>query len=229
MEVKRFSREIKLALLQRIMSTTIYQQRFIQKRKEQGLCLKCGNPLDREGAYCISCNKYLNEQQTLLRYWYQEHGICPRCGKNDLFGDEKVCLECNAKSYEVTMKSRERLGKEHYSQKHSEWARNEHQRRISEGICTRCGKRKADGGYKTCGICRAKTRNYKRIKYGKPERSERYEQGLCYFCDNPIKEGYKVCEKHYQMNIEKLDNEKCRKATEDIKSDMKKYFVGGRK
>lgn len=228
MEAKRFSREIKLALLQKIMNKTIYQKRFIQKRKERVLCLKCGKPLDRDGLYCIDCRKYITEQNTLARHWYQEHGICPRCGKNELFGDEKVCIECNAKAYEVTMRSRERLGKEHYNQQHNEWARNKHQKRIDEGICTRCGKRKADGGYKTCGICRAKTRNYKRIKYGKPDRSERYKQGLCYFCDSPIKEGYKVCEKHYRMNIDKLDNEKCRKATEDIKSNMK-YFIGGRK
>lgn len=191
--------------------------------------MKCGKPLDRDGAYCADCRKYLTKQNTLARYWYQEHGICPRCGKNELFGDEKVCVECNAKAYEITMRSREKLGKEHYNSKHSEWARNEHQRRIAEGICTRCGKRKAGGGYKTCGICRSKTRNYKRIKYGKPDRGERYEQGLCYFCDNSVKDGYKVCEKHYRMNIEKLNSEKCSKATEDIKKDMKKYFIGGRK
>lgn len=219
MEVKRFSREIKLALLQRIMATTIYQKRLIQKRKEQGLCLKCGKPLDREGTYCISCNNYLNEQQTLLRHWYQEHGICPRCGKNDLFGDEKNCPECAAKKYEATMRRRGKLGKEHYNSQHNEWARIEHQRRISEGICTRCGKRKAYGGYKTCGICREKTRNYKRRKHGKPDRGERCNQGLCYFCDSPIKEGYKVCEKHYQMNVDKARSQKAGEARKKLIND----------
>ena len=72
--------------------------------------------------------------------------------------------------------------------------------------------RKADYGYKTCGICREKIRNYKRIKYGKPDRSERYKQGLCYFCDNPIKDGYKVCEKHYKMNVEKSHSQKAKEA-----------------
>lgn len=207
------------------MATTIYLQKFRQKRKEQGLCLNCGSILDREGIYCIQCRKNKTEEATIIRHWYQEHGICPRCGKNDLFGDEKVCLECNAKAYETTMKSREKLGKEHYNNQHNEWARNEHQRRIEEGICTRCGKRKADKGYKTCGICRVKTRNYKRIKCGKPDRRERTEQGLCYFCDSPVKAGYKVCEKHYQMNLEKLNNEKCRKARENIKKEINTYFT----
>lgn len=188
------------------------------------MCLACGKQLDREGVYCIECRKKKTKENTETRHWYQEHRICPRCGKNDLFGDEKVCLECNAKAYEITIRSRERLGREHYNNQHNEWARNEHQKRIEQGICTRCGKRNADVGYKTCGICRAKTRNYKRIKYGKPDRKDRAVQGLCYFCDSPIKEGYKVCEKHYQMNLEKLDNEKCRNVTENIKSKQRAIF-----
>lgn len=214
---------------QRIMSTTTTYQKRFKTRKEQGLCLKCGKSLDRDGVYCVACRKYITEQEALLRHWYQDNGICPRCGKNSLIGDEKQCPECNAKMYKINTRSRKRLGKEHCNQQHNEWARKEHQRRISEGICTRCGKRKADSGYKTCGICRAKIRNYRRIKYKKPDRSERQEQGLCYFCDNPVKEGYKVCEKHYQMNLEKLDNEKCRQATKNMKLDMKKYFIGGKK
>lgn len=209
------------------MATTIYQKRFIKRRKEQGLCLKCGNPLDREGTYCKNCKDIVTKEIMELRHWYQDNKICPRCRKNDLFGDEKICPECNAKAYEITMRSRERLGAEHYNNQHNEWARNNHQKRIEQGICTRCGKRNADSGYKTCGICRTKTRNYKRIKYGKTDRSERAKQGLCYFCDNPIKEGYKVCEKHYQMNIDKLDNDKCRESKEKIKKMNKIYFVKG--
>lgn len=178
---------------------------------------------------CAECAEKQKIYQRETREYLRNMGLCPRCGKNKLFGDEKECPECNAKSYEITMRSREKLGKEHYNNQHNEWARNEHQKRIEQGICTRCGRRKADEGYKTCGICRAKTRNYKRIKYGKPDRNERAERGLCYFCDNPIKYGYKVCEKHYKMNLEKLDNDKCRKATEDMKKEMKIYFIGGKK
>ena len=87
---------------------------------------------------------------------------------------------------------------------------------IERGICTRCRKRKADYGYKTCGICREKIRNYKRIKYGKPDRSERYEQGLCYFCNSPVKDGYKVCEKHYQMNVENSHSQKANEARKNL-------------
>lgn len=208
------------------MATSIYQKRFIERRKEQGLCLKCGKPIDRHGTFCTDCRKVINTDAYEIRHWYQDHGICPRCRKNDLFGDEKVCLECGAKEYGITMRSRERLGKEHYNNRHNEWARKEHKRRIEQGICTRCGKRKVDSGYKTCGICRTKDNRTRKIRLGeKPNRSERYKQGLCYFCDNPVKGGYKVCEKHYHMNLQKLDNDRCRKMTEDLKKDMKKYFM----
>lgn len=101
----------------------------------------------------------------------------------------------------------------HSTQSHP---KKQHHKRIKLGICTRCGKREADAGYKTCGICRVKTRNYKRLKYGKPNRSERYKQGLCYFCDNPIKDGYKVCEKHYQMNVEKSNSSKAKDARKEL-------------
>lgn len=188
------------------------------------MCLKCGNPLDREGIYCAECRRVINSGQHDRREWYREHGICPRCGKNDIMGDEGMCPECRARSYEVNMRSRERLGKDHYNATHSQWARNEHQRRIAEGICTRCGKRKADGGYKTCGICRERDRNKKLMKYGKPDRKDRAAQGLCFFCDNPIKDGYKVCEKHYQMCIAHLDDERCKKATEKMKKQMNVFY-----
>ena len=74
---------------------------------------------------------------------------------------------------------------------------------VEQGICTRCRKVKAEYGYKTCRTCRLKLRDFKRMKYGKPNRQERYKDGLCFFCDNPIKAGYKVCEKHYNACVEK--------------------------
>ena len=132
-------------------------------------------------------------------------------------GEEKICPECSAEMYVTNNRSRERLGKEHYNSVHAEWSRKTHAKRIELGICTRCGKRKSDYGFKTCGICRNKDKEYKQAKYGKPDRKERCKQGLCYFCDNPIKPGYKTCEKHYQMNLEKSRNKKCKEARQEMK------------
>ena len=198
------------------MATSIYQRRLLENRKTNGLCIDCGNSLDRDGVRCVKCNTKHNEESKEDRKWYIENGICPRCRKNIIFGAENMCAECSAYAYEITMNSRERLGKEHYNKVHKEWSKRTHHEMIQKGICTRCRKRKADYGYKTCGICRERIRNYKRIKYGKPDRSERYKQGLCYFCDNPIKDGYKVCEKHYKMNVEKSLSQKAKEARREL-------------
>lgn len=201
------------------MATTIYQKRLLERRKTNGLCIDCGIELDRDGVRCVKCNTKHNEKNKADRKWYRENGICPRCRKNTLFGDEKECIECRATKYENTINSRERLGREHYNEVHKEWSKRTHHEMIERGICTRCRKRNADYGYKTCGICRGKIRNYKRIKYRKPDRRERYEQGLCYFCDNPIKDRYRVCEKHYQMNVEKARSQNADKARKNLVKD----------
>lgn len=182
------------------MYNRIYYQNRIRKAKENNTCPNCGKEMDRDGFYCKECvvkrSKYISDK----RKDFKEMGLCPRCGNVELFGDEKQCPECSAKQYANIIRTRDR---QHYNQLHREWSRKTHSEMIENGICTRCRKRKADYGYKTCGICRNELREYKRIKYGKPDRQERYKQGLCFFCDNPLKIGYKVCEKHYQMNVEK--------------------------
>lgn len=208
----------KLALLLKNMATSIYTMNYLKRLKEQGLCVSCRKPLDRDGVRCISCNEKRRIYENETRHMYAENGICPRCRREKLFGDEKACLECNAKIYEW---HRKRVSNEEcrlkYNEKQRELQKNIYHKRIELGICTRCGKRKADNGCKTCGICRAKIRETKR-RNSKPvmTKEERFEKGLCFWCDNPRKEGYKVCEKHYQMNIEKLDNENVRKARNEI-------------
>lgn len=197
------------------MAKNIYVQRMREKRKQNNLCLACGKELDREGIYCLSCRDKINTDVKETRKWYQDNGICPRCRKNKLFGDEKNCPECTAYAYTMIMPKREQ-NREHYNETHAEWSRRKHQEMIEKGICTRCRKRKSDYGYKTCGICRNEGREYKRMKYGKPSRAERHTKGLCYFCDKPIKQGYKVCEEHYQRNVDMSRTEKAKKAREKM-------------
>ena len=187
---------------------------FYYRRRNKDLCVRCGEKIDRDGAYCKSCLEKENFERNKTRKWYQENGICPRCRKVELVGDEKQCPECTAKAYEYVMSTRDY---ERFKEKHSEWSKRTHHKMIELGICTRCRKRKADYGYKTCGICRNRERERKREKYGKPSRSERYLQGLCYFCDNPVKDGYKVCELHYQKNLEKSRSEKAKKARNELR------------
>ena len=190
------------------MSQKEIHKRFIQKRKDNGLCILCGEPLDRKGVHCKKCREKINEETKKTREFYKQNGICPRCCKNEILGDENMCPECKVKAYETVMKNRD---KDRYNKTHREWSKKEYQKRIEAGICTRCGKRDADKGYRTCGICRAKDTNTRRIRnYKSEKRTDRIKKGLCYFCDNPVDEGFKVCKVHRQLNIEYSRSDKAK-------------------
>lgn len=202
---------------------------FIKQRKEAGLCVLCGKKLDRKGIRCIACNEEMNKYHRETWAWRLEHKICPRCGKNDLFGDEKMCPECLAKAYNICAKSKEKLGKKHCNEIARKSTNNIRQKRKEAGLCPRCGKRKPENGFATCNVCRQKARDYMRVKHGYCSNVSRFERGICRFCDSPLKDGYKVCEKHYQISIEKLDNDKRKEATERIKKANKIFYVKNRK
>lgn len=188
---------------------------FYNLRKENGLCVACGKVLDRKGTMCISCREKKTKESNEERKFYAENGICPRCHKNKLFGDEKVCLECKAYSTNKTLEKRKER-KEEYNAYMRDYQKKEYNKRKEAGICTRCGKRKAESGNTTCGICRNKERESRLARNGEKNRSDRYLKGICFFCDNPIKHGYKVCEKHYKMNIEKANSSRAKEARKKL-------------
>lgn len=201
------------------MERSEYVKQWKDKRKASGLCVGCGQPLDRDGSYCTKCRGIINKTTRERRQWYLSHKICPRCGKNDLMGDETICPECRAKSVNNSLKNRE---KDEYNVYQRNWSKSTYQKRKESGICTRCGKRKATQGLTTCAMCRARDNETRRIRKGFSDRSDRSKIGLCYFCDNPVKKGYKVCEKHYQMNIEKAEKGRQTQATQDYMKSVKK-------
>ena len=81
-----------MALTQKEISHNCYK-----RRKDNGLCPRCGKPLDRIGHYCTNCLKKSNEYSREVREWCKQNGICPECKKNKLFGDEHICPECLAR------------------------------------------------------------------------------------------------------------------------------------
>lgn len=188
-----------------------------KKRKENGLCIDCGNPLDREGIRCTKCCEKKRKRENDRRKWYADARICPRCGKYSLFGDEKTCPECRAKNTEARKKRMDNCDKGEIYEKARTSRKKRYEELKANGICPMCGKRKPEKGLITCGICLAKSRDRRREKRGTFGRDKSYERGICYFCDNPVKPGYKVCEKHYEMNIKKLQHEKCVAQTEYFK------------
>lgn len=126
---------------------------------------------------------------------------------------KKSCVECRAKSAEAMSKIRA-ADVEKYNERQKVWRKARYEKDKENGICTRCRKRKADPGHTTCTFCRETMR---RARVKMPERTGRYEQGLCFFCDNPVKPGYKVCEKHYQQNVKNATCEKANLARQKIK------------
>lgn len=179
-----------------------YRKKYTAKLKAEGRCVSCGKPMDREtGSLCIACKDVQNKATKMLRKDRAAKGICPRCGKNELWGDEKNCLECSANAYVKIMEKRStEEGRLHYNQVHREWDKKDLIRCKEQGICTRCRKRKAQPGTYTCGICKAKSREAYHRRFPKVDREA---LNICCFCNEPRLEGMKVCEKHRQMNVEK--------------------------
>ena len=93
--------------------------------------------------------------ETKIRRYYASIGKCPYChGRNKLFGDEKMCPECRAKSWEYS---------NYYKQNHPEFAEKTRQsardKRISRAennLCITCGQPLTDTRYKSCEKCRFK-------------------------------------------------------------------------
>lgn len=209
------------------MPTSIYQKRMYQKRRSLGICVDCGNPVENGACRCLNCSTKKNDEKTENYRLYQSCGICPICRINPIMGDEKSCPECKAASGSYSNYRRSE-NRDRYNQTHREWAKMEYSRRKELGICTRCGKRKALNGKVMCGVCADKVRKQKEKKRMpvSMERAERPENGICYFCDNPVKEGYKVCEQHYQKNLENLKHPKCVEATNKEKKRIHRIIQG---
>lgn len=169
--------QLKLALLLAKMIKDKYSRQRYEERKASNLCVVCGKPLDREGVVCTACNSKRTAYGRELYKKLQAVGVCPRCGKNLLYGDEKSCIECRAKSAEAASKKRAADVKK-YNERQKVWRKERYEKDKENGICTRCRKRKADPGYSTCTFCRETMR---RAHVKMPERTGRYEQGLCFF------------------------------------------------
>lgn len=196
--------------------------------KDAHRCVTCAKDLPEgyERVRCPECSDKGN-RNTMWRYnWYIEHHVCPRCKKEKLFGDEKACPECRAKYAEAEANRRE-VGGDELRKYKNEYEKSLYKRRKEQGLCPKCGKRKPTDGYVICGVCNAKQRMrkqeiYERMKYEKIPIDERYLHGLCRKCDSPVKEGYKVCERHYKMNIDSLNNPK----TVEYRKQLRRIVYG---
>lgn len=186
-----------MALTQKAISARRYR-----KIKDAGLCPRCGGPKDREGHYCSKCANQQKIYTRENRAFWRKMGICPECGKNKLFGDEKVCPECRA--YRAEYRATHPISAEQKKRDKERFRKQQkalYQERKNTGICTRCGKRKAMPGKTKCGICLEKDAEQKRMKTLRNGSVKEYrkENHLCYTCGLPIDraEG-QICQKCWQ-------------------------------
>lgn len=124
-------------------------------RKENGLCTRCGKELDRGGMYCASCNDRHNAYSRANRKFWRENNICTICGKEPVPGTDRICPECRIKHNAARKPLTEEqilVRNKRYRTKQNEL----YKQRKEHGICTRCGKRKAEAGRAKCGLCLAK-------------------------------------------------------------------------
>lgn len=196
-------------------------------RKNNGLCPRCGNYMDRNGGYyCSECLKKVREYRKENRRFFLENHLCTECGKVQVFGNEHQCPECRAKR----RNNRKPLTDQQRTA-HNENMRNHqktlYQQRSDQGICTRCGKRKAIPGKKKCGICLQKDAEFhKKKNMNKPNiREYRESNHLCYYCGNPIEsESGKLCNKCLEKCRE--NGYKSMNANNNWKQDNRIVFRG---
>lgn len=158
-----------------------------KNRKENGLCPRCGKPLDRKGHYCSECLEKIRIYHRENKDFYRKYHICTECGKVRVPQDERICPECRAKKNSKRKPLSDEKKKE-YGDRFKKQQKSLYQQRKEQGICTKCGKRKAMAGKTKCGICLEKDAEFHRIAhFGRPNIKEyRREHHLCYHCGAKI-------------------------------------------
>ena len=198
-------------------------RRHYEKKIQNGLCGRCGGPKDREGFYCSECLKEQSKYKKETRDFFRRHNLCTICGKVAVFGNERTCPECRAKRREIVSrwitpeKSRE------YLDENKNRAKRIYHERKAKGICTRCGKRKAERDKTRCGICLSKDAEAHRKK--RDSKNHWSEAGLCCRCGKPSMPGRKLCEDHYKKIVASLAKARESKRVDVFKRQNDMHFL----
>lgn len=193
-----------------------------QKNAENGICTACGkNPAETGKKKCRECLDKINKNASENKAYYISIGICPICKKNMIFKNEKSCPECKAamaerqvKKYRSNIENGRKTAMKSYFKCREE--------RLKAGLCVKCGKRVPETGKKNCNYCLGKQKKYNRTEREKKgitpiaEHRSQPEQGKCWFCGEPVKEGYRVCEKCYQRCVKNATCENANEAREEM-------------
>lgn len=131
------------------------------------------------------------------------------CKKNDVYRESS--LYCNTT--------------EHCRQ----YCRDYHKKRREEArqknYCGRCFKFPATHGT-YCYNCYLYIRRYYE-SHKSNIREMRRNEGLCYVCGDKVKDGFKLCEKHYNIACKNLDCPECKENIEKLKKRWYLQFKAG--
>lgn len=131
-------------------------------------------------------------------------GICPRCQKRAIEPNKKMCYECLGHERDRYHQRKADGSLEKKRIRNSERKMSEYYRRKETGLCTRCGKRRAEHGL-LCNRCYVKYRIKQVARQDDIQRSERPSYGRCYICDaEELYDGHKVCRLCYEKRLKTM-------------------------
>ncbi len=160
----------------------------------------CGKRKPEDGrSLCRQCRAKCREEMRLRREQAVELGLCPRCQKVKLYVGEKKCPDCLEKQRQYRRSHRDSINQKQRIDNAKRMARRD------KSKCIYCRKRPPEKGHKSCEYCRAERRaKLNAKKAGRLTPMERPLYGLCYYCGEPVVDGKKVCQKHYDMSLSHL-------------------------
>lgn len=159
-----------------------YQREYRKKRREQGLCPRCGGEIKDKYKYCERCREKRREHMNRMRKEREKKGICVSCGKEKDNDKYKHCKECRKKARKYNKKIIEE--------------------RKEKGLCINCGKKMyefkikysevkkgfvtIDEDYNLCEKCREKEKKNSR-KYYRENREQSIKKVIKWQKNNPDK------------------------------------------
>lgn len=147
------------------------------------------------------------EQKKEEYAFYKSRGICVCCHQQDAVSGKTRCALCADihNQYSANYIHRTNYHIEHADERH-EKRKQERAERIANGICTKCGKRKARIGMKTCELCCKKEYRNQiklRIANGYDTREMREYSNRCVICGGEHRyKHFKICKSCYDRLLQ---------------------------
>ena len=182
-----------------------------ERKAKAGICVRCSKPASEGKTLCKECAE---RNHAVMRRVYaekRERRICARCGRRTAFRNHAYCDECleiNAERQREYRKGKSEEFLKEIQIKNNASDKKRRQRFREQGICTKCGKRKATVGYRTCYDCRAKALRTKKEydkRHGVLSYTECIENGICTRCHKRKTAHGKVCAECYDALCKQLE------------------------